>query len=201
MVSYSSKLLSEPRIDLPLSLQTWDYKGMYATAPGFFTWILGLELRSSCLQVNHYTLNYLSPSVCFQFSNQTLENTSILFILYTKPCLSPWLSDASPGLSTGATISLTSVPSTFSFTQIRPLGLLAGYQANLVFSFNPLWPHLECSLSLSPDARGRHHPPCTRLCSHQSSGDGFSRHSCDITSPTQHSTYLHIAFFLNYLRN
>lgn len=131
--------LSRPgitRVCMPLPL---------AFSCGFWGLNSGLH---ACKSIT-YTVNYLSPSICFQFSNQTLENTSILFILYTKPCLSPWFSDASPGLSTWATISLTSVPSTFSPTQLKPFGLLAGYQANLVFSFNPLWPHLESSLSLS----------------------------------------------------
>lgn len=91
-------------------------------------------------------------------------------------------------------------PSTLSLAQFQPLGLLAGYQANLVFFFNPLWPPLECSLSLQMlDGIPAHLAQVFAQISLLEMT--FPVTPVTFTSPTQHYTYLYIAFLLNYLRN
>lgn len=49
---------------LPLSPQLWDYKcvPMCIVMSGISTWVLGMELRSSCLQGKNCTEQFLSPA-------------------------------------------------------------------------------------------------------------------------------------------
>lgn len=78
-----------PRIHLSLPLQCWDYKH---TPPGrtIFMWVLGISLKSSCLQSKHFPSWTVSPVPVIK------TNKAATLILSLNYLGWPWICDLPP---------------------------------------------------------------------------------------------------------